>query len=155
VQYDISINQIGLFELPDAGDVFNAITKKPFTAEDAFAVDVQAPAYNQAQGARELSRVRVVPNPYLATAEWEPKPIKGNRGDRKIQFIHLPPTATVRIYTVRGELVATLHHQSEAWDGSLDWNLKSSEGLDVAYGMYMYHVDSPAGEKTGKFALIK
>ncbi|MFA7329640.1 MAG: hypothetical protein WC326_01070 [Candidatus Delongbacteria bacterium] len=155
VAVDIPTNRIGDYTLPAAGDRYTAVTKKPFTDEDRYAVDVAAPSYSLAQAARELSRVRVVPNPYLATAEWEPKPIKGNRGDRKIQFTHLPPTATVRIYTVRGELVATLHHDSEAWDGSLDWNLKSSEGLDVAYGMYMYHVDSPAGEKTGKFALIK
>jgi hypothetical protein len=155
VAADIPINQIGNYVLPLAGEAYRAVTRKPFTAEDTYAVEVDAPSYNQSQGARQLSRVKVVPNPYLATAEWEARPIKGNRGDRKIQFIHLPPRATVRVYTVRGELVATLGHDSEVWDGSLDWNLKSSEGLDVAYGMYFYHVDSPAGEATGKFALIK
>lgn len=141
--------------LPQGGEQFLAVTKKPFTAEDRFAVDVSAPDWAVGAASQELARVKVVPNPYLATAAWEPRPIKGNRGERKIQFIHLPPTATVRVYTVRGELVQTLRHESPAWDGSLDWNLKSSAGLDVAYGMYFYHVDSPAGEKTGKFALIK
>ena len=102
-----------------------------------------------------LGAIKVVPNPYMATATWEPTPIKGNRGARKIQFTHMPPKATVRIYTVRGELVQTLDHEAPVWDGTLDWNLKSKEGLDVAYGVYIYHVDSPAGEKIGKFALIK
>lgn len=141
--------------LPLGGERYVAVTRKPFTAEDGYEVEVQAPTVDGALASGELQQVKVVPNPYLATAEWEARPIKGNRGDRKIQFIHLPSRATVRIYTVRGELVQTLHHESTALDGSLDWNLKSAAGLDVAYGMYMYHVDSPAGEKTGKFALIK
>ncbi len=141
--------------LPLGGERYVAVTRKPFTAEDGYEVEVQAPTVDGALASGELQQVKVVPNPYLATAEWEARPIKGNRGDRKIQFIHLPSQATVRIYTVRGELVQTLHHESTALDGSLDWNLKSAAGLDVAYGMYMYHVDSPAGEKTGKFALIK
>jgi hypothetical protein len=141
--------------LPAGGERWWGYTLKPFTAGDTFSFTVNAPRVDNRQAGNELSRVRVVPNPYLAAAEWEPRPIKGNRGERKIQFTHLPPTATVRVYTERGELVQTLHHQAPAWDGSLDWNLKSSAGLDVAYGMYFYHVDSPAGEKTGKFALIK
>lgn len=155
IPFGIPINQVGNYQLPAAGDRYVAVTRKPFTAQDRYAVEVAAPRFDGSSARRELSRVKVVPNPYLATAEWEPRPIKGNRGDRKIQFIHLPPQSTVRIYTVRGELVQTLVHDSPVWDGSLDWNLKSSAGLDVAYGMYMYHVDSPAGEKTGKFALIK
>jgi hypothetical protein len=141
--------------LPVGGELYNVVTRKPFTAEDSFSYTVQAATWNPQSAAEQLSLIKVVPNPYLATAGWESRPIKGNRGDRKIQFIHLPPRATVRIYTVRGELVATLEHDAPVWDGSLDWNLKSHEGLDVAYGMYFYHLDSPAGESTGKFALIK
>jgi hypothetical protein len=141
--------------LPLGGEVYTAVTRKPFTAEDEFHYTVQAPSFDRGAAANTLKDIRVVPNPYLATATWESKPIKGNRGARKVQFTHLPPVATVRIYTIRGELVQTLHHESRVWDGSLDWNLKSKEGLDVAYGVYIYHVDSPAGETVGKFALIK
>lgn len=140
---------------PRAGDVNVAITQKPFTAGDRFAFTVTAPSWDQNAAGGQLARVKVVPNPYLTTASWEKKPIKGNRGDRKIQFTHMPPKAVVRIYTIRGELVQTLRHDAPVWDGSLDWNLKSREGLDVAYGVYLYHLDSPAGQKTGKFALIK
>jgi hypothetical protein len=144
-----------LHVLPTGGESYTAMTKKPFTDDDSYRFSVAAPSYNPDTAREELADVKVVPNPYLATAAWEARPIKGNRGDRKIQFIHLPPQATVKIFTIRGELVQTLHHDEDSWDGSLDWNLKSREGLDVAYGMYLYHVDSPAGEKTGKFALIK
>lgn len=141
--------------LPSGGEIYTAVTRKPFTSEDSFSFSVEAPGYSNDVAREDLGRIKVVPNPYVATASWESKPIKGNRGDRKIQFTHLPPKATVRIYTIRGELVQTLYHDEPSWDGSLNWNMKSREGLDVAYGMYLYHVESSAGEKTGKFALIK
>jgi hypothetical protein len=32
----------------------------------------------------------------------------------------------------------------------------SKDGLEIAYGLYIYHIDAPRiGEKTGKFAVIK
>ena len=144
-----------LYSLPATGNIFTGRTLRPFSEEDVFAFEVQGADWNPSTSAQELSDIRVVPNPYIASAVWEPAPISGNRGERRIQFIHLPPRSTVRIYTVRGELVQTLYHNAEVWDGSLNWNLKSKEGLDVATGMYFYHVDSPAGEHRGKFALVK
>jgi hypothetical protein len=36
------------------------------------------------------------------------------------------------------------------------WDLLSSEGMRIAYGVYIYHVDIPGvGEKIGRFAVIK
>ena len=36
------------------------------------------------------------------------------------------------------------------------WDLLSEDGLSVAFGIYIYHVETPLGnEMTGKFALIK
>jgi hypothetical protein len=41
-------------------------------------------------------------------------------------------------------------------NGTLDWNLESDDGLSVAYGVYLYHVEAPGiGESTGTFAIIK
>jgi hypothetical protein len=55
-----------------------------------------------------------------------------------------------------GDHITTLEHTSPQLDGSESWDLKTKEGLDVAPGIYIYHVDAPAvGEKIGKFALIK
>ena len=32
----------------------------------------------------------------------------------------------------------------------------SRDNLDIAYGVYLYHIDAPGiGEHTGKFAVIK
>ncbi len=41
-------------------------------------------------------------------------------------------------------------------NGTADWDLLSKDNLDVAYGVYIYHVEAPGvGEKIGKFAVIK
>ena len=86
--------------LPVGGEILEAVTRKPFTGEDTFSYRVQAPAFDRSAAARSLKDVRVVPNPYLATATWEPKPIKGNRGARNA--VHPSATqATVRVYDPR------------------------------------------------------
>jgi len=36
------------------------------------------------------------------------------------------------------------------------WDLLTSEGLDICYGIDIYHIDAGEyGEKVGKFAVIK
>jgi len=55
-----------------------------------------------------------------------------------------------------GALVKTLHKESGPTNGALTWNLLTDDGMDVAFGVYVYHVDAPGiGEHIGKFALIK
>jgi len=145
-----------LARLPGAGDELLFILEKSFGKDDIFEYTNYAATVDRNQAARELDRVKVVPNPYLAAATWESRPlVSGGRGERKIQFIHLPAECTIRIYTVRGELVKRLEHNGGVADGSLDWNLKSRDGLDIAYGIYVYHLEADVGEKIGKFAIIK
>jgi len=40
-------------------------------------------------------------------------------------------------------------------NGTVSWNLKTKENLDIAFGVYFYVVQSPVGNKTGKIAIIK
>ena len=142
--------------LPAAGDELYFRLKKPFEEDDVFEYANDAAYVDLSQAASQLDRVHVVPNPYLTAATWENRPlVPGSHGERKIQFIHLPQDCTIRIYTVRGELVKRLEHHGGVADGSLDWNLKSRDGLDIAYGIYVYHLESSVGEKIGKFAIIK
>jgi hypothetical protein len=70
--------------------------------------------------------------------------------------MHLPSECTIRIYTVTGELVDILHHQSAIDDGNETWDLTTKDNFPIAYGIYIYHVDAGSlGEKIGRFAVIK
>jgi len=49
-----------------------------------------------------------------------------------------------------------LYKDSGPENGSISWNLVSEDGMEIAYGLYIYHVDAPdIGEYIGKFAVIK
>jgi len=69
--------------------------------------------------------------------------------------VHLPANSTIQIFTSRGDHVVSLRHDGNIEDGTLSWNLKTKENLDIAYGVYFYVVESPVGTKTGKLAIIK
>ncbi len=57
---------------------------------------------------------------------------------------------------MRGYLVDTIEHDSIAENGSEAWDMLSKDGMEIAYGVYVYHVDAPGiGTHIGKFAVIK
>jgi hypothetical protein len=63
---------------------------------------------------------------------------------------------TIRIYTISGKLVKTLEHSGSISDGQESWDLISKDDMEIAYGVYVFHVDAPGiGEQIGKFAIIK
>lgn len=97
----------------------------------------------------KLDQISVVPNPFYRSSGFQ------LAGDTKlIQFVNLSRTCTIRIYTLRGDLVKTIEHANET-SGVAYWNQISDYGQYVKSGMYFYHVSNPQGEeKTGKFAII-
>ena len=84
-----------------------------------------------------------------------PPGITSGRGNRKIEFQNLPADSKVKIYTARGQHIQTLVHAGSIHSGTIAWDLKTKENLDVAYGVYFYVVESEFGSKQGKLALIK
>lgn len=142
---------------PQAGDKYVVRTTKPFREGDYFEFTTQAASVRNTLAKQELDRIAVVPNPYIGSAVWESRTLnQTGRGQRKIDFIHLPQECTIRIYTVSGKLVKTIRHSSIATDGAASWNLVSDDGMEIAFGYYIYHIDAPGvGEHIGKFAVIK
>ena len=144
---------------PKPGHIFRLSVNKPFSSEDKFQFTARAPYVDEkrAHSNDALSRIAVVPNPYVVTASWEPQHFySSGRGQRKIDFIHLPPKCTIKIFTLRGYLVDTLEHDSPINDGTESWDLLSKDDMDIAYGVYIFHVETPTGESmVGKFAVIK
>jgi hypothetical protein len=139
------------------GDSLKILTSKPFQKGDRFKFTSQSGKVDNNLAKTGLDSIKVVPNPYVAGAIWEPKnPFSTGRGAREIHFNHLPMRCTIRIYTVDGELLQTIEHLGTFNDGTESWNMLTRDNLDISYGVYIYHIDAPEiGEHVGKFAVIK
>jgi hypothetical protein len=111
------------------------------------------PALAQAQFAQ---KPYVVPNPYVGSASFEPALYaQTGRGERRIEFRAIPQGAVIHIYTVRGDLVQSLR-QDGSDNGVVAWNLRTKDNLDLAPGLYVFHVSGRGiGEHVGKFAVVK
>lgn len=113
-----------------------------------------------------VGKVDVVPNPYRGdipyhsyNPPWErPDPTRERwmEQDRRIQFINLPPKCEIKVYTLAGDWVTTIHHDDPS-RGYEDWNLTSYVGQAISSGIYLYTVeDLQTGEvQVGKFVVIK
>jgi len=117
--------------------------------------------------------IGVFPNPYYTRAYWDGV---GER-ERKIYFYNLPARCEIRIYTVAGDVVATLEHDASTYNGSdirwfqhydsdntqrmpgglHAWDLITKADQAVATGLYLFTVKNLTnGEiKRGKFLVIK
>ena len=126
------------------------------------------------QSDTQLNRkVGVYPNPYRAQALWDGS---GER-DRMIWFTNLPAQAEIRIYTLAGDQVDVIEHNSATYNGSgvrlLEstigntqtvfsggehaWDLITEYDQAAATGLYLFTVeDLKTGEVfQGKFLIIK
>lgn len=145
--------------VPLGGDTLFIYINKPLTGQDVFTFSTTKPGYDPNNAVQQLERVKVVPNPYVVTNIYEqplPPTVRG-RGERVIYFTNLPPKSRVHIYTSSGSHVRTLEHDGDLNDGTVVWDVRTKEGLDVAYGVYFYivEIDGVSDKKTGKLAIIK
>jgi hypothetical protein len=141
---------------PKAGDVFRIVTRKPYRTGESVEFTTIAPLVDAAKAQTDLQNVAVVPNPYVGAASWEPSSTDAGRGERRIFFIHLPQQCTIRVYTISGHLVQTIEHNGTMSDGQEAWDLVSRDGMNISYGVYIYHVDAPGiGTRVDKFAVVK
>ncbi len=128
-----------------------------------------------------LNQVLAVPNPYRVdqnyTSEnggWEGLTREWSENNRLMRFIHLPRKCTIRVFSLTGDLIATLPFESpkltdksgavvvdpngnpvESNVGSLDWDILSESHRALASGVYIFTVESEFGTQIGKFVLIR
>jgi len=157
LSYELPLNPNATPVAPTDGDVYRLSISKPFKSGDSFTFVTKEATTDDSKAKTDLNNIKVVPNPYIGAAYWERRNLNSTgRGERRIDFIHLPATCTIRIYSVAGQLVKTLYKDSGPADGALSWDLISDDGMDIAYGVYIYHIDAPGiGEHIGKLAVIK
>ena len=151
---DVFTVEMGGVSAPQDGDQFIVNTK----GETLSPEDIEA----------DLGKIRVVPNPYFVTNQ-----AVLSEGTDKILFTHLPPRCTIRIYTLVGELVREIEHESIApfnpderlaqgdKGGTASFELLNRYNQALASGVYIYHVeardenDTVVGNKIGRFAIIR
>ncbi len=128
---------------PAVGDEFEIIVSKPFHEGVVYSFSTQAGSYATVEKT-DLKKVRVVPNPFFVTTTL----------DDKVMFTNLPDQCDINIYNVAGDLVKKLDHQDGT--GTTFWDLKNENGLDIAFGLYIYVVKTGNGQNhKGKFSVIR
>jgi hypothetical protein len=128
--------------------------------------------------AEEERKVSVFPNPYRGQAVWD-----GTRDREKyVWFVNLPEKATIRIFTLAGDLVRTVQFDAETRfsdstytgrdvqglkikqrdriampGGMCAWDLISDRDQAVATGLYIFSVEDRATGKNqvGKLMIIR
>ena len=148
---------------PSSGDTLSIYTTKPFSSADVYEFISEGATFNSSQINYLSNKIKVVPNPYIVASSWEGQnPYADGRGPRSIHFNHLPPQCMIKIFTLSGELVNTLVHNTSFDDGSYEWNMLTKDNLDIAYGVYFFHVEPLENGSLyefkphlGKFAVIK
>lgn len=141
---------------PSPGNIFSVEVIRPIqpNIRDRYSFKLNAPSINKETIKREMNKIKVVPNPYVASSLYEPEFGELRREPlRQLQFINLPPECTIRIFTVDADLVKTIYHNSTS--GTAIWDLRSEGGREIAPGMYIYVVKTPDAEYIERFAVIK
>ena len=144
---------------PQSGDVYQVDWNRPFHESDSIRFSVSLnDSLDIADLTSDMKNIKVVPNPYVMTNLMEPalsNPFLNQR--RRLLFTHIPATCTIKIFTVSGVLVDKIIVENEPDNGIVHWDMLTREGLEIAAGMYLYHVESQVtgDEKLGKFAVIK
>ncbi|MCC6349289.1 MAG: hypothetical protein IT347_06820 [Candidatus Eisenbacteria bacterium] len=131
---------------------------------------IPAPAPGEAAGAG----ITVFPNPYRVEARWDSQQ---NVRDHFLWFANLPPKATIRIYTLHGDLIYETDFDGATYSGTnargiynpttdlkthlsgatWGWDMITRAGQAAATGLYVYSVeDRQSGKRTlGKFLIVK
>ena len=89
----------------------------------------------------------------VSIAHAYPNPCNLGKGCTSVTFTRLTMDATIRIYTISGELVATIKKSSSI--DSIGWDLRNNGGRRVASGLYIYIVTGNDDIKRGKLVIVR
>jgi len=145
-------------QMPKKNDVYHVTFKRPLTALDSLMFKVQPAQGATAALAEDMKKIKVVPNPYVMTNMMEPALMnKSLNQRRRLLFTHIPAQCSIKIFTSSGVYVDEIDVNNVEDNGTVHWDMLTKEGLEVAAGVYFYHVKSAASgdEIMGKFAVIK
>ena len=118
------------------------------TPNDTFTFSTSNTYISSTQAKHDMDLIKAVPNPYFIRNILDRDPNVSH-----LMFTHLPKKCTIRIYTLAGNLIQKIEHDSDS--GQETWNVLTMNDQIPASGVYIYHVSSEFGEKVGRFAIIR
>jgi len=126
--------------------------------------DIAATMGNSEAAKDALRLVNVVPNPYYAYSAYEGTTGVAGQLDNRIKIVNLPAKCTITVFTLHGTLVKRFIRDvpsdnslgndisSGNFETSVDWDLKNTDGIAIASGIYLIHVDAgELGKRTLKW----
>lgn len=155
LEQEESLN-IGLDEL--TGTVIRFYTSDPNQPGDTFTIntaDAAALGGDTAAAESALDLIAVTPNPYRGASGYE-----ASGDSRIVRFVNLPAQATIRIFTLSGTQIRAIEKVDNGGT-TVDWDLQSEAGLQIASGIYLVHVEarrsdgSVIGERVLKFGVVQ
>ena len=110
-------------------------------------------------------KVFVYPNPYRSDADYRARGFEARGAldrardrTRQVNFANLPPTCTIRIFSLDGDLIREIHHEFDPSDPLANhdtWNLITRNTQLVVSGLYYWAVEDDEGNtQVGKLAII-
>jgi hypothetical protein len=116
-----------------------------------FYTQTYEPVNKLAPGKPNLSKIRVVPNPFILDAAGS----LSQGVENKIVFKNLTGNCTIKIFTEYGELINTIEHTDGS--GDQEWYSTTSSNQFVVSGVYIAYIqDHTTGETAiAKFVIIR
>lgn len=93
------------------------------------------------------------PQADVSGAHAYPNPCKISSGCNAVTFTRLTLRATLNIFTISGEKVATVEKNNNI--DSVGWDLRNTAGARVASGLYLYVVKGEGSSKKGKLVIVR
>lgn len=96
----------------------------------------------------DITSVRIVPNPFqIQGGDLGSGGYNFTGQPNKLQFVNLPATAVIHIFTITGDLVTRIDHTSGSGDESWDLMITDNNQF-LTSGIYFAHIENPSsGEK--------
>ena len=155
----IDFNLASTATYPKSDDIFRVKFSRPFWKDDYLTFTINSYDDIDADSlAKTMDNIRVVPNPYVATNVMETAVSNQFLNQRRsLMFTNVPAQALIKIFTISGVLVDEIVINNSPEKGVVHWDMLTREGLEIAAGMYLFHIEALAtgDQKIGKFAIIK
>jgi hypothetical protein len=112
------------------------------------------PLEMQVDAQNDLQKVYAVPNPFRSGGSRLTSENYHDFPDGIIRFVNVPPSCTIKIFTVSGDLVWETTH--DATTGNVEWDVTNRNSQEVASGVYLYRLEKPNGAFVyGRIAVIR